>query len=297
MRKAAERARESPIMREERLKRNREQMAAARGFETQAESQARQQKDKERRAVARRNEAQAVREERLKKDREQKADVRERVLLPKEAKKSEWTLAKERGGSAFREFEGNKQKERLSRETPEQREVRLQKMREYSASRRANKTIKISFKVREATRERVAALRAKRTPEEVQLDRERAREGIARMNERRSAYTDEEWEAFRKEQWKKQGPLGERRGKHHHDHTCDVRMWRLKVAAGTEAGPEPLNPNGKPRYCHHCDHDQELPLAGEGRCWKKGCYSCAVLFGREEKWCKERNIPFKKKDA
>ena len=118
-------------------------------------------------------------------------------------------------------------------------------------------------------------------------ERERAREGMARMYERRFAYTDEEWEAF------SQRPLGERRGKHHHDRTCDVRKWRLKVTAGTEAGPEPLHHiQLKPQVCHYCDQDLELPLAGEGRCWKQGCYDCAVLFGRKEEWCKENNVPY-----
>ena len=53
LRKAAERARESPAMREERLKRNREQMAAARCSETLEETKARQQRDRERKAAAR----------------------------------------------------------------------------------------------------------------------------------------------------------------------------------------------------------------------------------------------------
>ena len=117
------------------------------------------------------------------------------------------------------------------------------------------------------------------------------------MYERRSAYTDEDWEELNKDKRQKRLHDGtERRGKHSHDRTCDVRMWRLKVAAGTDAGPEPLNPNGTPMNCCYCDHDLELPLAGEGRHWKTGCYSCAVLFKREEEWCKERHIPYGGKD-
>ena len=135
-----------------------------------------------------------------------------------------------------------KQKERLSRETPEERESRLQKMREYSASRRANKANNTSSEEREATRERVAAFRARRTPEEVQHDREKAKEGMKKMYERRSDYTDEEWAEICRNKKEIIGG-GERRGKHHHDRTCPVRMWRLKVAAGTEAGPEPMYTN------------------------------------------------------
>ena len=120
---------------------------------------------------------------------------------------------------------------------------------------------------------------------------------MKKMYERRSGYSDEEWAAlYDKEKSRSLIDGGQRRGKHHHDRTCPVRMWRLKVAAGTEAGPEPMY-NGRLQNCHYCDQDTELPLAGEARHWKTGCYSCSVLFGRKEEWCKERNIPYKRKEG
>ena len=306
VRKASQRANETQGQREARLERHRDQTAAVRAQETEAQRKARQEADKERTAKsraaeteaqkkarqeanrirtaqARAAESAAQREERLKSDKERKA-ASNRNEAPKvrgERPKGEWTLAKEKGGLALREFERKKQKERLSRETPEERENRLQKMREYSASRRANNTIKISSKVREATRERVAALRAKRTPEEVQHDREKAKEGMKKTWERRSDYTADEWADICRNRKEIIGG-GQRRGKHHHDRTCPVRMWRLKVAAGTEAGPEPMY-NGRLQNCHYCDQDMELPLAGEARCWKTGCYTCSKLFGIKRK--------------
>ena len=33
--------------------------------------------------------------------------------------------------------------------------------------------------------------------------------------------------------------------------------------------------NDMPIYCHTCDQDLDLPVAGKGRC---PCYDCAVLF-------------------
>ena len=266
--RASQQAKETAAQREARLKKDRDRKAAEHAVETPAQTKARQEADKKRTAKSR---------------------AAERGERPK----GEWTLAKEKGGLAFREFERKKQKERLSRETPDERESRLQKMREYSASRRANKAI--SSKEREATRERVAAFRARRTPEEVQHDREKAKEGMKKTWERRSDYTADEWADICRNRKEIIGG-GQRRGKHHHDRTCPVRMWRLKVAAGTEAGPEPMY-NGRLQNCHYCDQDMELPLAGEARCWKTGCYTCSKLFGLEEEWCKKRNIPYKKKEG
>ena len=74
-----------------------------------------------------------------------------------------------------------------------------------------------------------------------------------------------------------------------HSDFCKVRIWRLLVAEGADAGPEPLMTNGKPEYCHLCDQDLKVPLAGKGRC---PCYNCAVLFGKKEEWCKARDIPY-----
>ena len=74
----------------------------------------------------------------------------------------------------------------------------------------------------------------------------------------------------------------ERRGKLHHDFNCELRKWRLKVAKGEDAGPEPMY-MWRPMACHDCDQDLEVPLAGTGRCWmRRNCLSCAKLFGKVE---------------
>ena len=174
-----------------------------------------------------------------------------------------------RKGAHKLEYNRNRNKVQRANETPEAREARLEKMRQYSAERRATKTMKTSSKVTEATKERMAAFRAKRTPEQIQHDREAAREGMARLAEghRKMAYVE--------------------RAPHYHV-DCRVRKWRLEVAEkGAAAGPEPLLTNGKPEYCHQCDQDLKVPVAGKGRC---PCRECAVLFGKFNDYVRRTNV-------
>ena len=184
----------------------------------------------------------------------------------------------------------NRMKEARANESAEQREARLQKMREYSASRRANKAARAkeaavypeiprvgSAKEREKTRKRVAAIRANRTEEQVQHDREVSRKGMAKLKERRSLRTDDE---------KVNDYYGAiyRRAARNHLSGCKVRKYRLAVASGDDPGPEPLY-NGRPEYCHDCDQDLDLPVAGEGRC---PCYYCAELFDKVAEYREQR---------
>ena len=70
---------------------------------------------------------------------------------------------------------------------------------------------------------------------------------------------------------------------------CKVRMWRLEVAqkGAAAAGPEPLLMNGKPEYCHQCDQDLKVPVAGGGRC---PCRKCAILFRKFNDYVKRNNV-------
>ena len=174
-----------------------------------------------------------------------------------------------RKGAQKLEYNRNRNKAQRANETPEAREARLEKMRQYSAERRANKAMKTSAKVKEATKERMAAFRAKRTPEHIQQDREAAREGMARLAE-----------GHRKVPYIERAP--------HYHVDCRVRKWRLEVAKnGADAGPEPLLTNGKPEYCHQCDQDLKVPLAGRGRC---PCRECALLFKRFNEYVRRTNV-------
>ena len=191
----------------------------------------------------------------------------------------------------MKEWDRNRKKEDRANETAQQREARLQKMREYSASRRANKAARAkeaavypeiprvgSAKEREKTRKRVAAIRAKRTDEQVQHDREVSRKGMAKLKERRTLRTDEE-------EVEERYAAIYRRAARNHQSGCKVRKYRLAVAKGDDPGPEELMPCGKPIYCHDCDQDLDLPVAGEGRC---PCYNCAVLFDKVAEYREEQ---------
>ena len=89
-----------------------------------------------------------------------------------------------RKGAHKLEYDRMQKRAQRANETPQEREARLEKMRQYSAERRANKAMKTSSaKVREATKKRVADFRAERTNEQIQQDRDAAREGMARLAE------------------------------------------------------------------------------------------------------------------
>ena len=89
-----------------------------------------------------------------------------------------------------REYERNQKRAQRARETPEQRELRLQKAREYKATHKRKST----SKEREATRERVAHIRANWTDEQVAQDREATRQRMANMRSKRRVEVQEEVE-------------------------------------------------------------------------------------------------------
>ena len=136
-------------------------------------------------------------------------------------------------------------------------EMRLEKAREYKATRKAASTPM----EKERTRVRVEAYRAKRTDEEVKRDREAAYWGMRKLRSNQAA---PKWSSQEK-----------------HDQECIVRKWRLLIAEGADAGQEPQHSGGIRYYCHICDQDPTVPLAGSGRCH---CYDCAVLHDKVDEW-------------
>ena len=171
------------------------------------------------------------------------------------------------------EYDKKYRKAQLANETPEERGARLEKMRQYSAERRANKEMKTSAKVKEATNKRIAEFRSRRTPEQLEQDRQAAREGMAKHREHLKSLDGIQAKGIF-------SPTFGIRSPDYHLLNCNVRKWRLEVAKkGADAGPEPLLPNGKPEYCHKCDQDIKVPLAGKGRC---PCYDCAALFKKTD---------------
>ena len=81
----------------------------------------------------------------------------------------------------LRVYEKNQKRAQRARELPEQRELRLQKAREYKVTYKR----KTTTKEKEATRERVAAIRANRTEEQISQEREAARQRMANIRSRR----------------------------------------------------------------------------------------------------------------
>ena len=252
-------AKEDPAQREARLQRMRECSAASRARKraesSEADKDAQREYDRNRKKEHVAKETRAQREVRLQKRR----DYRSQSLYGEPAPEKRPPRSK----NELLDYDLAKKERQRANETPEHREARLEKKRENSAARRANKTTTTSLKVKDAQRDRMVAFRAKRTSDQVQQDREAARVGMAKLRESLADKLDE--------------GKGERRGKNHHDFTCKVRKYRLQVAKGIDPGPEELMDNGEPIYCHFCDRDPSLPVVGKGRC---PCFSCAKLFGR-----------------
>ena len=224
--------------------------AAQRKETSEASRQLQREKEAKRKRDQRAKETPAQKEARLQKAREYQANRFGPV--PEGGRKPKPVVD-------LRAYEREKQKELRERETPEQRDSRLQKAREYKASRKAQATPR----ERERTRERVAAYRAKRTDDEKKRDNEKAKLGMAKLKSNRSAPT---WSCPKR-----------------HEEQCRVRKWRLLIAQGADAGPEPGLTGTKALCCHICDQDPDLPLAGIGRC---PCYDCALLHGKVDEWMK-----------
>ena len=272
-RQAAYLERESQEEREARLQRARDYKHKVKSQEVlDAEKDARRKYERNKKREQRARETKEEKDARLQKIREYRAGS-----FPKEQpKQAPISNTDPRKGARKLEYDRNQKRLQRANETPEQREARLEKMRQYSAERRANKEMKTSAKVKKATKERMDAFRAKRSPEEIEQDKAAAKE---RMDNFRSNRTDEDktlaWIA------RNTGP------KKHDVANCKVRKWRLLKARGGDA-PEPLMENGTGRveYCHHCDQDLSVPLAGKGRC---PCRDCAVLFDKLDEYYKRRS--------
>ena len=247
--------REIKDKREAALQRMREYSASRRASASQREFEKNQKKEK------RANESSQEREARLRKAREYKARMK---------RMNEDYITKDR----------IQKRTQRANEAPAEREVRLQNKRDDSASRRASKTTTTSAKVKEATRQRAADIRSKRSEEEVKQDNLAAKDRMRELRKR---------DGFDVRQRKRY--LAQFRGDYHTENFCEVKKWRLQVARGEDAGPEPLDSNGKPKYCHRCDQDLKVPLAGIGRC---DCFKCAKLLGKEEEWRKARGRSPKK---
>ena len=87
-----------------------------------------------------------------------------------------------------------------ARETPQKREERLQKAREYKATYKRKST----SKEREAARERMAAIRAKRSEEQIAKDREAAKQRMANVRGRRTVdeYNEEREKQRKRPNWR-----------------------------------------------------------------------------------------------
>ena len=265
-RQAAYLQRETPQEREARLQKARDYKQAAKAKKSQevlnAEKEARREYERNRKQDQRAKETHEDKEVRLLKKRESWANSK-----PKGPSVS---ANDPRKGAHKLEYDRMQKRAQRANETSQEREARLEKMRQYSAERRANKAMKTSTKVLEATKKRVADFRAGRTNEQIQQDRDAAREGMARLAE-----------GHRKVPYVERGP--------DYHLQCKVRKWRLEVAkkGAAAAGPEPLLMNGKPEYCHQCDQDLKVPVAGRGRC---PCRECAILFRKFNDYVKRTNV-------
>ena len=175
---AAHRKRETPEEHEARLQKDREyrKKKTEGASDKEREAKRKYEADRKRERLAR--ETKEEKEARLQKRRESRArSLNKEPPLEKKALRT---------GDDIREYERKQKKKQLARETSEQREARLKKMREYSASRRGKKEMKVSPQVKDSTKERMRAIRANWTEEEKVQDRLKAKE---RMNRVRQART------------------------------------------------------------------------------------------------------------
>ena len=144
---------------------------------TDQEREAQREYERKKKKQQRQNETPEQREARLQKKRDYRAEFYGSV----ERRKDKSTPA----FSCTREYDRNQRRIQRERETPEQREERLRKAREYKATYKRKSTPK----EKEATRARVATARANWTTEQIAKDREAATQ---RMENVRSGRTVDE---------------------------------------------------------------------------------------------------------
>ena len=120
---------------------------------------------------------------RLEYDRSRKRDKRA-AETPEER---EARLQKMRDYNASRKVaDKERKKKQLANETPEQREARLQRMRDYRARSKSVEKRQVRPGEKRATMERVRAIRANWTEEEKKEDRMKAKERMARLRKSRT---------------------------------------------------------------------------------------------------------------
>ena len=180
---------------------------------------------------------------------------------------------------AQREYERNRKKEQLANETPEQRQVRLEKMREYRArtnpiaretpqqrEQRLEKAreYKVTYKrkstskEREASRERMAAIRANWSEERIAKEREAARQRMANVRGRRTVdeYNKEREKQRKRPNWRRrQDDKVEEEAQAEREYKIASGKWQLAENGRDLEAIDPENlewdcPSGPNCRCH-----------------------------------------------
>ena len=201
---------------------------------------------------------------------------------------------------AQREYERNRKKEQLANETPEQRQARLEKMREYKArtnplaretpqqrEQRLEKAreYKVTYKrkstskEREASRERMAAIRANWSEERIAKDREAARQRMANVRSRRTVdEQNEEREKQRKRpNWRhRQFDKVQEEAQADREYKIASGKWKLVEIPGIGRNLEAIDPENLEWDCPsgpncRCHIVMNCPRCGE---YYTGCGGC-----------------------
>ena len=184
-----------------------------------------------------------------------------------------------------KEYDRNQKRIQRERETPEQREERLQKAREYKATYKR----KATPKEKEATVVRVAAAKANWTEEQIAKDKEAAKKRMADVRSRRTVeeYTEEQ----QKQRERRMGQPNWRRREHDRweEEAWEERKrklasgkWKENERNGTLEAIDPENlewdcPAGPECRCHY--------MRTCKRC-KRSFYGCQAFC--PSKICRER---------
>ena len=187
IKKKNQRACETPQQREARLQKMREYTArrssAFKDSATAEEQAALRDYEKSKKKQQRANETPQQREACLQQNREYYAKINP---IPNPRDKQRAAFARwDKSAPAFsgtKEYDRNQKRIQRERETPEQREERLQKAREFKATYKPKATLK----EKEAAKERKDAFRANRTAEQIAKDRDAARQRMANVRSRRT---------------------------------------------------------------------------------------------------------------
>ena len=244
---------------------------------TAEEIQAQKDYEKNKKKQQRANETPQQREARLQKMKEYDAKIMGSTRKSRDKSSMPFSLTKE--------YDRNQKRMQRERETPEQREERLQKAREYKASY----IPKATSKEKEATVVRVAAAKAKRTEEQIAKDQAAARQRMANVRSRRTI--EERREEQQKQRERRMGEPNWRRRESERwgDKALEERQrklesgkWRANERNGNLEAIDPDNlewdcPAGANCTCHY-------PRTCK-RC-KRSFYGCQALC--PSKLCRER---------